>query len=94
LRAQYLDDVAPALRWRAAVVTITVRNIDAETAERLKAKAAANRTSVNEIARAAIAAYVKPDKAELLARADALRKKLGQLSGDSTISIREDRDRL
>ena len=74
------------------MVDILVRNIDAETARRLKEKAAANGASVNETARDAIAAYVKPDKAERWAKADALRKKIGKVAGDSTALIREDRD--
>ena len=74
------------------MVVILVRNVDAETAKRLKAKAAAKGSSVNEAVREAIAAYVKPDKAELWAKADALRKKIGKVSGDSTDIIREWRD--
>jgi plasmid stability protein len=74
------------------MVDILIRNIDAETARRLKEKAAAEGASVNETARQAIAAYVKPDKSELWAKADALRKKIGKVSGDSTKIIREWRD--
>ncbi|MEX2034072.1 MAG: hypothetical protein WEA28_02645 [Xanthobacteraceae bacterium] len=74
------------------MVDILVRNVDEVTARRLKAKAAAKGTSVNETAREALAAYVKPDKAELWAEADRLRKKIGKVSGDSTKLIREDRD--
>ncbi|MBX9828284.1 MAG: ribbon-helix-helix protein, CopG family [Xanthobacteraceae bacterium] len=74
------------------MVDILVRNIDAETARRLKEKAAANGASVNETARRAIAEYVKSDKAELRAKADAIRKKIGKVSGDSTDIIRQDRD--
>ena len=74
------------------MVDILVRNIDEETARRLKDRAAANGASVNETARHAIAEYVKLDKAELMAKADALRKKIGKVSGDSTKIIREWRD--
>jgi plasmid stability protein len=74
------------------MVDILVRNIDAETARRLKDKAAANGASVNETARKAIVDYVKPDKAEAWARVDAIRKKIGKVSGDSTQIIREWRD--
>ncbi|MCX7310502.1 MAG: hypothetical protein WCG92_24540 [Hyphomicrobiales bacterium] len=35
---------------------------------------------------------MKPDKAELWAKADAIRKKIGKVSGDSTQVIREWRD--
>ena len=75
------------------MVDILVRNVDKETARRLKEKAAAKGTSVNETAREALNAYVKPDKAELWAEADRIRAKIGKVSGDSTRLIREDRDR-
>ena len=57
------------------MVDILVRNVDAEVAKRLKAKAAAKGTSVNETAREALTAYVTPDKAEAWAKADAIRKR-------------------
>lgn len=74
------------------MVDILVRNVDEATAQRLKEKAAAKGASLSETAREALAAYVKPDKAELWAKAAALRKKIGKVSGDSTKLIREDRD--
>ena len=74
------------------MVDILVRNVDKDTARRLKENAAAKGTSVNEIAREALTAYVKPDKAELWEKADQLRRKIGKVSGDSTKLIREDRD--
>ena len=74
------------------MVDILVRNVDEATARRLKEKAAARGTSVNETAREALAAYVKPDKAEVWAKADAIRKKIGKVTGDSTGDIREWRD--
>lgn len=36
-----------------------------------------------------IAAYIKPSKEEAWARVDAIRKKIGKMSGDSTDIIRE-----
>jgi plasmid stability protein len=71
---------------------ILVRNLDEETARRLKAKAKAKGASVSDTVREAIAAYVKPSKEEAWAAADAFRKKIGRISGDSTADIREDRD--
>jgi plasmid stability protein len=70
------------------MVDILVRNVDAATAKRLKEKAAAKGKSVSETAREALAAYVKPDKAEI----DRIRARIGKVSGDSTKDIREDRD--
>ena len=71
---------------------ILIRNLDNEIARRLKEKAKANGASVNETAREAIKAYVKPSKEEAWAAADAIRKKIGKVTGDSTKDIREDRD--
>jgi plasmid stability protein len=72
---------------------ILVRNVDEETARRLKEKAKAKGVSVSDTVREAIAAYVKPSKEEAWAAADAFRQKIGRISGDSTADIREDRDR-
>ncbi len=74
------------------MVDILVRNVDEETARRLKEKAKAKGASLNETAREALAAYVNIDKSELWAKADAIRKKIGKVSGDSTQIIREWRD--
>ena len=74
------------------MVDILVRNVDKETARRLKQKAAAKGASLSDTAREALTAYVKPDKAEAWARVDAIRNKIGKVSGDSTQIIREWRD--
>jgi plasmid stability protein len=74
------------------MVDILVRNIDEGTAARLKAKAKAAGKSVNEAAREALSAYVKPSKAEAWAEIDRIRARIGKLTGDSTADIREDRD--
>jgi plasmid stability protein len=74
------------------MVDILVRNVDEETARRLKQKAKASGTSLNDTAREALKASVKPSKEEAWARVDAIRKKIGKVSGDSTRDIREDRD--
>ena len=74
------------------MVDILGRNVDAETARRLKEKAKANGASLSDTAREALAAAVKPSKEAAWAAADALRKKIGRVSGDSTQIIREWRD--
>jgi plasmid stability protein len=74
------------------MVDILIRNVDQDTARRLKAKAAVKGASLSETARDALAAYVKPDKAEAWAEIDRIRKKIGKVSGDSTADIRADRD--
>jgi plasmid stability protein len=74
------------------MVDILIRNVDDETARRLKEKAKAKGASLSDTAREAIADYVKPSKAEAWAEADRIRKKIGRISGDSTADIRADRD--
>ena len=71
---------------------ILVRNIDDETAAQLKRKAKAQGKSVNDLAREALTQAAKPSKDEIWAEAEALRKKIGKVSGDSTEIIREWRD--
>lgn len=74
------------------MVDILVRNVDKKTAAALKAKAKAAGKSVGETAREALAQYVRPSREEAWAAADAIRRKIGKVSGDSTADIREDRD--
>jgi plasmid stability protein len=74
------------------MVDILIRNVDEETARRLKEKAKASGASLSETAREALKASVKPSKEEAWARVDAIRKKIGKVSGDSTEIIREWRD--
>jgi plasmid stability protein len=74
------------------MVDILVRNVDEETARRLKEKAKAKGASVSDTAREALKAAVKPSKEEAWAAADAIRKRIGKVSGDSTQIIREWRD--
>jgi plasmid stability protein len=71
---------------------ILVRNIDADVARRMKERARAKGTSVNEIAREALREFFKPSRDEIWAEIDRLRARIGPLSGDSTAMIREDRD--
>lgn len=75
------------------MVDILISNVDEKTAAALKARAKALGRSVNDIARDALAQYVKPSKAEAWAAADAIRRKIGNASESSTADIREDRDR-
>jgi plasmid stability protein len=74
------------------MVDILVRNIDEQTAAQLKSKAKAQGKSVNDLAREALAQAAKPNKHEIWAEAEALRKKIGKVTGDSTQIIREWRD--
>jgi antitoxin FitA len=74
------------------MVDILVRNVDEETARRLKEKAKKKGASVSDTAREALKAAVKPSKEEAWAAIDAFRKKIGPIKGDSVKDIREDRD--
>jgi plasmid stability protein len=74
------------------MVDILVRNVDPETARRLKAKAAAKGASLSEAAREALAAYVQPSREDAWAEMDRIRARIGRTSGRSTEDIRSDRD--
>jgi antitoxin FitA len=78
------------------MVDILVRNIDDTTAAQLKEKAKAAGKSVNDIAREALRAAVKPSKEEIWAEIDRIRERIrarvGHDLSDSTADIREDRD--
>jgi plasmid stability protein len=74
------------------MVDILVRNVEDEVARDLKAKAAAQGTSVNEIARQALRNEVRPSKAEVMAELDGVRAMSRYSPVDSTTLIREDRD--
>jgi len=78
------------------MVDILVRNVDADTAAQIKKKAKAAGKSVNDIAREALRAAVRPSKEEVWAETDRIREKIrvrvGHALSDSTPGIREDRD--
>jgi len=74
------------------MVDILIRDVDEETARRLKEKARANGTSLSDTAREAITAFVKPSRAELLKELDRIRSMSPYSDVDSTDLIREDRD--
>ena len=78
------------------VANILVRNVDDDALARLKKKAKAAGTSLNEIARQALLKAAKPSKEEAWAAADRLRAKIRARVGhdlpDSTPGIRQDRD--
>jgi plasmid stability protein len=71
---------------------ILVRNLDDYTARRLKEKAKAKGASVSDTVREMIKEGLRPTKEEAWAAADAFRKKIGPIKGDSVADIREDRD--
>lgn len=71
---------------------ILIRNLDEDIARRLKEKAKAKGVSVNETARELLTQGLKPSKEEVWAKADAIRKKIGKVTGNSTDIIRNDRD--
>jgi len=74
------------------MVDILVRNVDEHTARRLKRKAAMRGTSLNDVSKDALRAYVQPSRAELLAEIDRVRATTPRRLADSTPLIREDRD--
>lgn len=71
---------------------LLVRNVDDKIVEALKRRARLQNISLEQTLREILTAAVKPSRAEVIAEIDALRKKIGPISGDSTALIREDRD--
>jgi hypothetical protein len=71
---------------------LLVRDIDPDLYERMRRAAELEGKSLTQAAREAFAEKFKPSKAELWARIDARRQRLGALEGDSTDFIREWRD--
>jgi plasmid stability protein len=71
---------------------VLVRGLEQEVVDRLKAKAKASGTSLEEIARGALRDVARPAKEEAWAEIDRIRALTPQPLGDSTRLIREDRD--
>ena len=61
---------------------ILVRNIDDAIAAQLKKKAKAEGKSVNDVAREALRAAVKPSKEEVWAEIDRVRTRIGPVLSD------------
>jgi plasmid stability protein len=74
------------------MVDILVRNVDEDVARRMKEKAAALGTSLNEVAREAFRKDVRPSREELIEAARRIRAISPYSDLDSTALIREDRD--
>lgn len=73
---------------------VLIRNIDDEAIERLKARAARKKTSLERELRTIITEAVSRDRLEIRRRAAEMRRGLaGRKHSDSTKLIREDRDR-
>jgi antitoxin FitA len=71
---------------------ILVRNLDDAVIERLKQKAQREKASLEQTARLILTQAAKPSRDEVIAEIDALRKRIGPITGNSTDLIREDRD--
>lgn len=72
---------------------VLVRNIEDDVIRRLKEKAKASGTSLEEVARTALREAAKPSRESLWAEIDRIRAKSTPSSFDSTEVIREVRDR-
>jgi plasmid stability protein len=78
---------------RAPWGQILIRDLDDALIDGLKRRAADNGTSAEDEARHALVQAVGHFNEEWLARADAIRNKIGRLEGVSTLEIlRQDRD--
>jgi plasmid stability protein len=71
---------------------LLVREIDPELYARIKKAAERLGKSLAQTAREALAEKFNPSKEEVWAAADRLRHKIGKVSDDSTVDIREWRD--
>jgi plasmid stability protein len=71
---------------------LLVRGIDPEVFDRMREAADAQGKSLAQTAREALGEKFKPSKNKLWDRAAELRRKIGRVTGDSTVLIREDRD--
>jgi antitoxin FitA len=71
---------------------ILVRNLDDEIIERLKARAAREKNSLEQTVRQILADAAKPSKAEILAEIDRIRERQPKSTIDSTALIRSWRD--
>lgn len=72
---------------------VLVRGLEQEVVDRLKAKAKASGTSLEEFARRALRDVAKPSKDEAWAEIDRIRAMMPKSDFDSTAYIREMRDR-
>ncbi len=72
---------------------ILIRGVDAKTLKDLKARAKRNGRSLQSEVKITLQKSIGPSLAESLARAAAFRKSLGRKFSDSSLLIREDRDR-
>lgn len=73
---------------------ILIRNVDDAVLADLKQRAATNATSTEEEARRALAASVKPGRAAIIARFEAIRARIGPSPGPTIVEdLRADRAR-
>jgi plasmid stability protein len=75
------------------MATIIIRNLDDEVAERLRLQARLNGVSVEQEARRLLAMGTRPSRADIAARAAAIRARQQPRRSRGVDLIREDRDR-
>jgi hypothetical protein len=71
---------------------LLVRDINPKEYDRLRKAAEAQGKSLSQTAREMLSEKLRPSKEELWAEIDRFRERIGPVSGDSTVDIREDRD--
>jgi plasmid stability protein len=75
-----------------AMGQVLIRNIDDDALERLKTRAARQKTSLEQLLRELVHREAKPTREEVWSQIDRIRERIGPVPGDSTALIREDRD--
>jgi antitoxin FitA len=86
------SDAVIALCYHSDVAQILVRNIDDDTVDALKARAAREGKALEQLVREVLAAFAHSEKDRLLAYTDALQARSPDYLIDPTELIREDRD--
>jgi F0F1-type ATP synthase membrane subunit b/b' len=71
---------------------LLVRDINPKEYDLLRKTAEAQGKSLSQTAREMLSEKLKPSKEELWAEIDRFRERIGPVSDDSTVDIREDRD--
>ena len=71
---------------------IIVRNLDDAALLRLKERAKVEGRSLEALVRDTLHDLARPTRAELIAKMNEIRTRIGKVSGDSVDLIREDRD--
>lgn len=86
------QDAVRVIAENATMAQLLVRNLESDVVERLRGKAKASGTSLEEFARQTLREAAKPSRAEIIAEVDRIRALNKGSSFDSTAELRRLRD--